>query len=316
MKIGIIGAGRWACTLANILCQNGNEVALFCIEEDFERITANRQIPHTDFFLNDKVGFTTSGKLLTDCEIVIIAVDGFSLYRAWKQWGSYVSGIVVIAVKTMSISKEKPLLPTDEIKYPDLTYFASGAFPEGLLKGSPAIGTVYGPQELTNVVRAVFPKYPLRIYTSTDIIGGQIVSALKNVLAIACGVASGMGLDEMTMAAIMSRGLFEIRRFGVANGAKAETFGDGSSGLADTIGTCISRNSHNFQAGLRLASGDFDIKSIENEIGTAEGIWTAQAFIKPNTYFLMPIAYVVANVIFNGLELKKAMEVLMERPIH
>lgn len=317
MKIGVIGAGRWAGTLANLLLWNGHEVVIFCLTEDLTRIKNNRQILHTkDYYLDERAVLTAEPLLLPSCEAVFVAVDGKNLEACWKQWGSSVTGVLAIAVKTLNVIDNKLVLPTDIVDHDNTVYFASGAFPEGLLAGSPAIGTLYGPEQSTKTLKEVFPQKYLRIYTSTDIVGGQIVSALKNVIAIACGIAMGIGLDEMTRAAIVSRGVYEMRRFGTVYGAKAETFGDGSSGLADAIGTCFSNFSHNLQVGKLLAEGKFDQSAIENKIGTAEGILTVhKLMLLPGALGMMPIAAAVAKVAFMGVNPEVAMQELMARPL-
>lgn len=320
MRIGIIGAGRWGCTLANLFQRAKKDVRIFCLEEDKERLEISRQIIHTEeLFLDIGIMLETDAELLYDCDIVFIAVDGKNLSHSWDQWREYISGTLVLAVKTLDVIDQRLVLPTDLIDYKNMVYFACAAFPEGLLNGagSPTIGTVYGPDELTSMVKAFFQQDIIRVYTSNDLVGGQIVSALKNVLAIASGIAFGLGLDEMTRAAIVSRGLYEMRRFGSHYGAMPSSFADGSSGLADTIGTCYSHNSHNFLVGVRIGCGSYDEKGSEYQIGTAEGVRTAGKLreLPHDQKQLMPIASAVAKIIFDGVDPRVAMKELMGRPL-
>lgn len=316
MLIGIIGAGRWASTLANLLHGAGHNIIMFGLDTDVARVKQSRQIPHTKFFLDEGIEVITEGAPLYVCDVVFIAVDGKNLSRCWQQWRAFISCPVVIAVKTLNVIDGKLVLPSDIVSHDETIYFGSAAFPEGLLSGSPAIGTVYGQDKLTKSIRTILPLEKTRIYTSTDLVGGQIVHASKNVLAIASGIALGLGLDEMTRAAIVSRGVCEIERFGLHYGAQPETFGNGTSGLADTIGTCYSLNSHNLKAGIRFSGQKLDWGAIEDEIGTVEGIQTVKILsMIPRALEMMPIASAVARILFDGVDPKEVMKELMNRPL-
>lgn len=319
MKIGVIGVGRWGCTLASILQHDANEVKLFGLKSDIAELVRMRwKIPHTDCLMNWGVQVTSCHDGLPECEVVFIAVDGQNLSPCWQQWRYSIKGIVAVAVKSIYTEKGKLILPLDLIKNPSnqVVYFGSAAFPEGLMTGSPAIGTVFSTSgEKAKIVQELFPKELLRVYTSSDINGGQIGSALKNVIALASGITWGLGFDEMTRAAIVSRGLFEIRQFARQKDAHEDTFAAGSSALADCIGTCFSTNSHNLQAGIALAE-QISIQEIIDELGTVEGFHTIKIVREiDGALDQMPISTAVAKIALDGVPPRDAMRELLDRPL-
>lgn len=316
MTIAVIGGGRWGCILAMLFHLAGHKVKLACRTEDAERLRKDNRIPHTNYRLDEGIAIVTEGRGLSDCEIVFIAVDGKNLRSCWEQWGQFVQGIVAVAVKSLDVSEGKLVLPMDMIDYERVVYFASGAFPEDIMSDSLVVGALYGDRELALKVRTVIPQEKIRTYLSPDLIGGQICSALKNVLALAAGMASGLKQREMTVAAVIGRGLSEISRFAISMGGYPATFDLGSAVSIDTIGTCISKDSHNFRAGRMLAKG-FTIDEVENEIGTVEGIWTAMALRRVLGWELnnMPICSAVVSILFDGISPELALQKLRERPL-
>lgn len=320
MKIGIIGPGRWGSTLA-VLAQKQHEVILFGLEEDCARLNEDRSIPFTEGLppLPPEIGCTVNPGLLRHCELIFLTVPGHFLEKIWREYKIYAKSPVVVAVKTITCEARKKLVvPTDLIDKKKVAYFASAAFPEGLLGGSPSIGTVYSDYpELGKRIQAVFPKEILRTYLSGDLIGGQIGSALKNVVAIAAGAASGLGLEVMTVTSLVSRGAYEIARFAKCYGAEETTFGAGSSFLADLFGTCLSEHSHNHQIGRKLAKEEkMDFWQTQADCGTAEGIWTTRVLREIGALDddKMPIAKAV-NAMICGTHPKVAMQEILARPL-
>lgn len=320
MTIGVVGAGRWGATLANLFQEAGQgEVVLFCRDIDYENLLSSRRnVAFTDLHVNDEVVLATDSLRMKECKIVFFAVDGSHLRSAYQQWQTAIRGITVITTKTIEADENKLVLPIDMIGKPENTvYFASGAFPEDIIKGSPVFGTVYGQPGLTGRVQKVFPRERMRVYTSVDITGGQIAAACKNTLALASGIAFGLGLREMTVAGIVCRGLEHLSSFATAPPYEAmeETFDQGGTAMIDTIGTCFSSYSRNLRAGKMVADG-MPVSAIENAIGTTEGIRTTLVLAKVRGALrAMPIASAVADVLFGGVSPRKAMTQLLGRPI-
>ncbi len=316
MKIGVIGAGRWGCTLAHLVQTAGHKTIVFCLSSDIKRLNTHAVTDTRLSQLLESIELTLDKDKLTGCQLIFVAVPGKNLVDCNTQWElQKIEVPIVMAIKALYCGLGRDLvLPTD-LLFRDYAYFACGAFPEGILNGSPAIGTVYcASRNLGEMVRDSLPIKLMRCYTSSDLKGGQIGAALKNVIAIACGIAYGMGFDEMTLAALISRGAREISRFACIRDAHAETFADGSSFLADLMGTAYSPHSHNRQAGILLASG-VTRDQLEQSIGTVEGIHTVGALdILQWPYSHLPICKAVSEVL-RGLPPKKAMENLLNRPL-
>ena len=153
-----------------------------------------------------------------------------------------------------------------------------------------------------------------RVYLSDDVIGCEVAPALKNAIALCCGIAEGMGLGDNTLAALMTRGLTEITRLGVAMGAKWETF-TGLAGVGDLIVTCTSVHSRNHRAGLLIGKGEEVTKAVE-QVGTVEGYGCCKiaCILSEKMNVQMPIIQQLYNVCFNGIAPRDAVKNLMTRP--
>ncbi len=316
MTIGVIGGGRWGSTLATLLSDQ-HRVVLACLETDAARLLSNRSIPYVPGFKIPKsVTITAQGDRLHRCELVFIAVPGQNLVESWQQWNQHIRGMTVIATKSIGVRDQKLLLPLDMINASEAAFFGSAAFPQGLLAGSPTMGTVYTKlDKIALAVQAVFPQKILRVYTSADVIGGQIGSALKNVIALASGIAKGMGFDEMTQATLISRGSREMELFARAHGGRRATFAPGSTIHADITGTSTSLDSHNLLGGMAIAAGT-PVGEVTRQIGTIEGIHTLSELRKlPKVLDRMPIANAVSRIIFDGVPLRDAAEELLSRSL-
>lgn len=316
MKIGVVGAGRWGMTLAHLFQTAGHKAIVFCLLSDIKRLNTHAVTDTRLSQLLESIELTLDKDKLADCKLVFVAVPGKNFVDCDTEWELHKIEVpIVMAIKALYCGLGRDLvLPTD-LLFGDYAYFACGAFPEGILNGSPAIGTVYcASRNLGEMVRNSLPVKLMRCYTSSDLKGGQIGAALKNVIAIACGIAYGMGFDEMTLAALISRGAKEISCFAKTQDARPETFADGSSFLADLMGTAYSPHSHNRQAGILLASG-VTRDQLEQSIGTVEGIHTIEALnFLEWPYSHLPICKAVSEVI-HGLPPRKAIENLLNRPM-
>ena len=169
-------------------------------------------------------------------------------------------------------------------------------------------------QEILDTIQEAFMSNKMRIYTSTDVKGLELGGALKNIIAFCAGVAAGIGLGDNSFAALVTRGLGEISRLGVALGGKQETF-YGLSGLGDLIVTCLSEHSRNRRAGKLIGQGK-TLEEAKQEVGmvieSIDNIDVAYELGKRNNTY-MPIIETVYNVIYNGLEPQKAVDNLMTR---
>jgi len=188
---------------------------------------------------------------------------------------------------------------------------------EEVSRALPTTNVVAGEnKEAAEFVQDAFNTPAFRIYTSDDVVGVELGGALKNVIALAAGICDGLGFGDNTKAALMTRGIAEITRLGVAMGAKPETFA-GLSGIGDLIVTCTSMHSRNRRAGILIGQGK-SVKDAEREVNmVVEGIKTAKAvhYLGKKYGVEMPISEEVYKVVFEGYDVKECVSNLMGRSL-
>ena len=258
MNIQVIGAGSWGLALARLLALNGHTVRLWCREEDGpDQLRETRQSPFylPGVRLPEPVEVTRD--VDPETELAVLAVPSHAM-RA-------VCGQYPLSPATLRVSVAKGIENDTLLRMNEVIREVAGACPVVALSGPshaeevardmPASVVAAGTdQDVCAAVQKVFMAQMFRVYTSPDIIGVEMGGALKNVIAIAAGVSDGLGLGDNTKAALITRGLAEITRLGVAMGADPLTFA-GLSGMGDLIVTCASRHSRNRAVGERIAKG-------------------------------------------------------------
>ncbi|MEI8295108.1 MAG: NAD(P)H-dependent glycerol-3-phosphate dehydrogenase, partial [Alphaproteobacteria bacterium] len=180
----------------------------------------------------------------------------------------------------------------------------------------PAATTIAGDQGVSQRVAAMLHHSYFRCYTSEDTIGVQIAGALKNVLSIACGITHGMGLGHNAAAALLSRGLIEMRRLGLHLGATSDTF-MGLAGIGDLVLTCSSELSRNFSLGIALGRGETLESILAKRVSVTEGVYTAKAIYELSNRldFELPICEIVYRILYESLPIHEAFEQLAARPL-
>jgi glycerol-3-phosphate dehydrogenase (NAD(P)+) len=320
-EIVVLGAGAWGTTLALLLARNGHRVRLWCRRHDLAD-ALNRHRENRRYL---------PGHALTDPIVVnpdlSAACDGV--------------GVAVLAVPTQGVRALLERLPpipalisgtkglevagfrrVSEIvaeAQPDATIATlSGPNLAGeIAAGKPAAATVACPDDtFTERAQQLFQQPPFRVYRSRDQIGVEIAGAMKNVVALAAGMVDGLDLGANARATIITRGLAEIARVGLALGGEARTF-YGLAGLGDLVATCASRSSRNHTAGERFAHGA-RLADIERSNLTAEGIPTAKAaYVFAGERGLdLPISSEVYRVVFEEKAPEQAVRDLMGRSAH
>lgn len=327
MKIGIIGSGSWGTALAQVLTDNRHDVMIWGRVLD-EIVDISRYHRNERFFpnqiLNDSIKATMNFDDLLDAELLILAVPTGAIEDVSLKVASTFTHPVTI------VNVAKGFHPTNHKR---LSLIIKDSIPPTILK---AVVSLIGPshaeevvQRLLTVVNAVsddeeaskliqstFSNAYFRVYRSTDVIGAEIGVAVKNVIALASGILSGLGYGDNARAALITRGLAEISRYGVFYGAKPETF-LGLTGVGDLIVTCTSVHSRNFQAGLLI--GQFDTAKIfwETNEKTVEGIFAAKVVyeeaIKNN--ISMPITEQVYKVLYEDAKPSDCIQILMSREL-
>ena len=320
-NVAIIGSGSWGTALAVCLANNGNNVKIwsFC-EEEKDLINNKKQCK----FLPGVV-IPNNVECMTDFEKVIDGAD-FILHlttskftrSTFKQYKQYVGDKPVIIC---SKGFEKETLQTldnvikDELPSAKIGVLTGPSHAEEVAISIPTVLVIASEhEEILPLIQDTFMSKNMRIYTSTDVKGLELGGALKNIIAFCTGVAAGIGLGDNSFAALITRGLGEISRLGVKLGGKQETF-YGLSGLGDLIVTCLSEHSRNRRAGKLIGQGK-TLEETRKEVGmvieSIDNIDVAYELGKRNNIY-MPIIETVYDVIYNGLDPKKAVEDLMTR---
>ncbi|HOZ46665.1 MAG TPA: NAD(P)H-dependent glycerol-3-phosphate dehydrogenase [Candidatus Hydrogenedentes bacterium] len=318
MKIQVVGAGSWGLALTRRLALNRHEVRLWCRAEDdpdYLRVTRTSRNFLPDMHLPESVEVTKD--VDANAEMAVLAVP------------SHAMGAVVRAypfsIDTIRVSVAKGIENDTLLRMSEVIRHVSGACPIVALSGPthaeevaqdlPASIVAAGEDaDACLAVQHAFLSESFRVYTSGDLIGTELGGALKNVIAIAAGACDGLGLGDNAKAALMTRGLAEIARLGVALGADPLTFA-GLSGMGDLIVTCASRHSRNRAVGEKIARGMTLDEITASTPMVAEGVRTTRSVVAlaHQLGIEMPIAEQVYRVLFDGADPHQAVTALMLR---
>ena len=321
MKISVFGGGAWGTTLAQYLYKNSHEVSLWEFDEThlnyLKKYRYPMFFPHVKLskkiFLIDNIRETVK-----NAEILLLTVPSQAIRSTLKEICRYSNKnqIFVIASKGIEIKTGELLssIVMKELKTKNVVVLSGPSFAIEVAKGFPTAIVAAGEKKVSKIVQECFSSANLRIYTNTDIIGVGAGGSLKNIIAIACGIAKGMGLGDNSLAAIVTRGLVEITSIGIKLGAKRETF-SGLSGLGDLVMTSFSQNSRNESFGELIGKGLKTNAAIKKIGMTVEGVYTTKAVMRLAKKFNieMPITNEVYNIIFKHKDPKKAITTLMTR---
>ncbi|MDY0016904.1 MAG: NAD(P)H-dependent glycerol-3-phosphate dehydrogenase [Candidatus Delongbacteria bacterium] len=327
MKICVLGAGPWGLAIADLLVNKGYDVTVWEFDENVCRtLQTERKIwsKLPGYKIPDEIIISNDiNEAVTDSEIVINAVPTQFIRSYFDKIRDvdFTKKIVVNVSKGMEVASGKDirelfLSEFDTITDDNFVIVAGPSFAiEVALNKTPtAVVAASKNIEAANLVRDVFSNEYFRVYSNDDVIGVEIGGSVKNILAIAAGVIDGFGLGNNTKAAMLTRGLAEMTRFGTEMGAKRETF-SGLSGIGDMILTCNSSLSRNWQVGNRIAKGEKVPDIIRNMNMVAEGVETCRVVnrIAAEKNVCMPIVSMVHKVLFSGVDPKAAITELMTR---
>ena len=284
-KISLIGAGSWGTALSKIVSDNGHEVTVWSIVEDEIRML-EREHEHKDKLpgvkLPENIVYTTDLKTAVENQdVCIIAVPSPFIRSTAQKMKPYISK----GQKIVSVAKgvEEHTLMTmseiieQEIPEADVAVLCGPSHAEEVGSGLPTtIVAGAHSRETAEYIQNVFMNEVFRVYISPDILGMELGAALKNVIALAAGVADGLGYGDNTKAALITRGIAEITRLGTAMGGKFETF-YGLTGVGDLIVTCASMHSRNRRAGILIGQGKTMQEAMEEVKQVVEGVYSAKA---------------------------------------
>jgi glycerol-3-phosphate dehydrogenase (NAD(P)+) len=318
MNIQVIGAGSWGLALARVLVLNGHDVRVCCREEDNpDALRETRESP--TFLPGVKIPESIGISLDSDPEadMVVLAVPSHVMRHVV---GAHSFRPDTIRVSVAKGIENETLLRMDEVIQEvcgsvRVVALSGPTHAEEVGRDLPASIVAAGADEAAcRAVQDAFRSKTLRVYTSSDIVGVELGGSLKNIVAIAAGVCDGFGLGDNTIAALMTRGLAEMTRLGVAMGADASTFA-GLSGMGDLIVTCSSRHSRNRAVGERIAKGMTCEEAVSASPMVAEGVRTTRsAYALAQKHSVdMPITHQVHRVLFEGADPRAAVTELMVR---
>lgn len=326
MRAAVLGTGSWGTTFAAVLADAGCEVTLWGrradICEEIERSHTNEEyLPGV--LLPDAVGATTDAAVaLRGADLVAVALPA-QVVRATLQPLTGLVGpeaVVVSLMKGVELSSDRRMseLLAEVLAVPaDRVAVVSGPnLAREIAERQPTATVVASTSEETarRVARACASSY-FRPYTNTDVVGVELCGAVKNVIAVAVGIAQGRGFGFNTMATVVTRGLVEITRLGLALGADAETFA-GLAGMGDLVATCASPLSRNHALGLRIGQGMTLDEAVAATGGTAEGVKSSTSVLELATTVgvEMPITSAVVAVLHHGLAVEEMAQMLLNRP--
>ena len=258
-NIGIIGAGSWGIALSVLLNNNGHNITIWsALEDEIEMLDKEREhkskLPGVK--LSDEMIFTTNlEKAIKDKDILVLAVPSSFTRTTANKMKTFVSDkqIIVNVAKGIEESTLMTLSQVieDEIPQADVAVLSGPSHAEEVGRGIPTTIVVGATSRNTaEYIQNIFMSDVFRVYTSPDVLGIELGAALKNVVALAAGIADGLGYGDNTKAALITRGMTEIARLGMKMGGRFETF-CGLSGIGDLIVTCASMHSRNRRAGIR-----------------------------------------------------------------
>ena len=324
--ISLLGCGTWGSTLAQVLGRNGHSVTAWHYKMDVvDDMIRSRMHPNiSDFEFHSNIIFK---KEIQTCiegsNCIVVAVPSHGVRNIIEKSSSFFTNKVILvnvakgiengSLSTMSeVIKESSNLDSGLIVS---LYGPSHA--EEVIKGDPtALVSASSDKSSAEYVQTIFSSDTLRIYTNNDIKGVELGGSLKNVIAIAAGICDGIGFGDNSKAALMTRGIAEITRLGVAMGVNSDTF-SGLSGIGDLIVTCLSIHSRNRYVGEEIGKGKTLVSILDKMDMVAEGIRTTQSVYDLSKKYQveMPISEGVYQILFNEKNPKEIVSELMTRDL-
>ena len=322
-NIAIVGAGSMGTAMAILLSKNGNNVTLWSpMKDEISMLEANREhvtrLPGVK--VSEGVAFTTDmDAAVKNCEVVVLAVPSQTTRQNCSALSKIISKetVVVTCSKGIEDSTCKLLseIMQEELPQNKIAVLSGPSHAEEIARDIPTTVVAAAAEiEVARLIQDLFMTPNFRVYTNTDVVGVELGGALKNIIALCAGISDGLGFGDNTKAALMTRGIAEISRLGVAMGGKADTF-SGLTGVGDLIVTCTSMHSRNRRAGILIGQG----KSVQQALDEVNMVVEGVATTKP-AYDLacklgitMPITNEAYSILFEGKDPRRAVVDLMTR---
>ena len=322
MDISILGSGAWGTSIAIMLANNGHNITLWSFsQEECEDLQNHKE--HRMLLPGCKIPQNvTHTSSIPDCavaDIIVCALPSIAVRERMKELAPLVKpGQVVLNISKGLESSSLLTLSAvmrEELPNCEIAVMSGPSHAEEVAKKIPTTNVVAAlNQKTANFIQDVFMNPYFRVYTHSDILGVELGGSLKNVIALCAGISDGLGFGDNTKAALMTRGITEMTRLGVALGAKAETF-NGLAGIGDLIVTCTSMHSRNRRAGILIGQGKTPDQAREEVKMVIEGINTCKAakLLADRVGVEMPIINQAYAVLFEGKPARTATLELMNR---
>lgn len=322
-NVGVMGAGSWGTALALLLHSNGHQVTVWSInEEEVEMLSKEREhksklpgvkIPEDMVFTSDME------TAIKEKDFLVLAVPSAFTRGTARNMKPFVKEGQIIVDVAKGIEEDTLMTLSqqieEEIPQANVAVLSGPSHAEEVGRGLPTavvIGTKT--EETARYLQEMFMNHVFRVYISSDMLGMELGGALKNVIALAAGIADGMGYGDNTKAALITRGIAEIARLGVKMGGAIESF-TGLTGIGDLIVTCASVHSRNRKAGYLMGQGKTMEEAMAEVKMVVEGVYSAKAAAKLGKKYgvALPIVDKVNEVLFEGKDPKEAVDELMLR---
>lgn len=321
-EVGIIGAGSWGTALSVLLADNGHRVTIWsALENEVTMLSEHRELKSLPGVrIRDTADVTGNlEEAMEQKDILVLAVASAYTRMTAKRMAKYLTDGQIVVNVAKGIEEESLLtlsqVVEEELRNGDIAVLSGPSHAEEVGKGLPTTCVVGAHSKKTaEFVQNLFMSPVFRVYTSPDMLGIELGAALKNVIALAAGIADGLGYGDNTKAALITRGIAEISRLGMKMGGKLQTF-SGLSGIGDLIVTCASMHSRNRRAGILIGKG-YTMEEAMKEVNmVVEGVYSAKAALTLSKKYQvqMPIIEQVNQVLFEGKPASSAVKELMLR---
>lgn len=322
-KVGVLGAGSWGTALALLLFNNGHDVTVWSInKEEVEMLQKEREnkskLPGV--ILPEEMKITNDlEEGMKDKDFLVLAVPSIFTRSTARSMKPYIQAGQIIVNVAKGIEENTLMTLSeqieDELPEADVAVLSGPSHAEEVGRGIPTTCVVGAKtRETAELLQKAFMNEVFRVYTSSDILGIELGGSLKNVIALAAGIADGLGYGDNTKAALITRGIAEITRLGVKMGGKMESFA-GLTGIGDLIVTCASVHSRNRKAGFLMGQGKTMQEAMDEVKMVVEGVYSAKAAMALSKKYevSMPIIEQVNAVLFEGKNASEAVKELMVR---
>lgn len=322
MKTAVLGSGGWGTALAMLLLENGNDVTLWSFSE--EESDTLRKTLHNPLLpgvaLPESLHYTSEISCVKDCEVIVLATPSFGVRATAGKLRPYLTKEQILVSVSKGIEKGTSLRLSQIVRQETenlcpVVVLTGPSHAEEVARGIPtAVVSASDNQQAAEQIQDLFFNERFRVYCSYDMVGAELGAALKNVMAVCTGCCTGMGYGDNTKAMLMTRGLTEMARLGVALGGQQETFA-GLTGMGDLIVTCTSLNSRNYRAGILIGQGKPVAEAVQEIGAVVEGYYAVDAALElaKKVGVEMPITEAAYEVLYHGKEPKSVVRELMIR---